>query len=170
MIISFYRGVWCHFCDTALDALAHIDDAIRALGAIQVAIGPPPGTDDQRRRLGSFAMRVLIDRGLLVAHADGLTITLPDELREPYAQAGCGPPGAPESGGWRLPIPATHVVDRTARIALAAIDVDYRNHLDPTEILSTLRRLLRRASGNPGATPGRPIPPRPRPGPRRSAR
>jgi hypothetical protein len=39
LIISFYRGLWCSFCDTAIEAPAGIEDDTRALGATHVAIG-----------------------------------------------------------------------------------------------------------------------------------
>ena len=59
LVISFYRGIWCDFCDTALEALARIDGNIGALDARHVAIGPPPAGDAQRRRLEAFPMPVL---------------------------------------------------------------------------------------------------------------
>ena len=139
LVISFHRGVWCSFCDTALEALAEIDGDVRALGATQVAIGPPPGNDDQQRRLQSLAMPVLVDRGLHVAASYGLAITLPDGLRAAYAEAGYA-----AGASWKVPIPATYVVDRVGRIALASIDLDYRNRLDPAQVLSALRCLYKR--------------------------
>jgi peroxiredoxin len=145
-IISFYRGLWCSFCDTAIEALAGIEDDTRALGATHVAIGPPPGDDRQRIKLGTFPMPILIDRGLRVSSAYGLTIDLPVDLREHYAKAGYVPPNAAESGKWLVPIPATYLVDRTGRIAMAAIDTDYRNRLEPSQLLSALRSLQRRAT------------------------
>jgi peroxiredoxin len=38
-------------------------------------------------------------------------------------------------------VPATYVVARDGRVALAAVDVDYRNRLEPDAILATLRSL-----------------------------
>ncbi len=142
-IISFYRGLWCSFCDTAIEALAGIEDHVRSLGATHVAIGPPPGDDRQRVRLAEFPMPMLIDRGLRVSSAYGLTIDLPSDLREQYAKAGCAPPNAADGGKWLAPIPATYLVDRTGRIAMATIDTDYRNRLEPSQLLSALRSLQR---------------------------
>jgi len=139
LVVSFHRGVWCGFCDTALEALGQVDGDIRALSATQVAIGPPPGNDDQRRRLLALPMPVLIDRGLHVAASYGLTFTLPDALKAAYIRAGYSP-----NAKGTVPIPATYVIDRGGRIALAAIDIDYRNRLDPAQVLSALRCLLKR--------------------------
>lgn len=146
LVVSFYRGLWCSFCDTAIEALAGIGDKIHALGAAHVAIGPPPGDSRQQDRLDIFPMPILIDRGLRVSSAYGLTIELPDDLREQYATAGYVPPNTTESGKWLVPIPATYLIDRTGRIVMAAIDIDYRNRIAPSQILSALRSLQRRAA------------------------
>ena len=52
-------------------------------------------------------------------------------------------PGINGDESWELPVPATYVIDRDGRVALAAIDVDYRNRLEPrrhpgsTEVAAT---------------------------------
>jgi len=86
-------------------------------------------------------MPVLIDRGLKVTSSYGLAIVLPHELHEHYARIGYVPVNAGEPGKWMIPVPATYVIDRLGKVVLAAIDIDYRNRLDPTELLSALRRL-----------------------------
>jgi peroxiredoxin len=149
LVISFYRGVWCSFCETALEALARADGDIRAAGATQVAIGPPPVGDDQRRRLQGLAMPVLVDRGLRAASAYGLTMALPDEAKGAYAAAGYVPQTTADGAEWLVPIPATYIVDRGGRIAMAAIDADYRNRLDPAALVSALRGLQRRTGASP---------------------
>lgn len=139
LVISFYRGLWCDYCDVALGALASFDAAIRDLGATQVAIGPLPRNEAEQSRIGMFPMPVLIDKDLHVASAYGLTIVLPDELHGTYAALGYAPPE--QTTAWRIGIPATYVVDRGGTVVLAAIDIDYRNRLDPPQILSALRGL-----------------------------
>ncbi len=142
LVLSFYRGIWCDFCNAALGALARLDGTIRALGAMHVAIGPPPGDAAQRAQLGAFPMPVLIDRGLRVTSAFGLAISLPDDLHGSYAGFGYAPAGQP--GAVKISVPATYVVDQGGTVVLAAIDTDYRHRLDPAQLLSALRGLQRR--------------------------
>lgn len=142
LVVSFYRGVWCDFCDLALEGLAGIDGEIRKLGANQVAIGPAPADDSQMRRLQGFPMPVLIDPGLRVSASFGLTVPVPESQRERYLSLGYTPPNA----GWRIPIPATYVLDMTGKVMIAAIDTDYRKRLEPDQILATLRCLKRKHS------------------------
>lgn len=147
LLISFYRGIWCDFCDTALQELARIDQDIHAAGARHVAIGPPPANAAQRLRLAGFPMPVLADVGLRTAAAYGLTFALREDLREPYLAAGYTPPAmhAQEAKHaheeWLVPTPATYVVGRTGRVLLATIDADYRKRMAPTEILAVLQGL-----------------------------
>lgn len=140
LVVSFYRGVWCDFCDLTLERLAGIDSEIRELGANQVAIGPAPANDNQRRRLEGFPMPVLVDAGLRVSSSFGLTVPVPKSERERYASLGYVPPNA----SWQVPIPATYVLEKSGKVVIAAIDVDYRNRLEPDQILATLRCLRRR--------------------------
>ena len=42
---------------------------------------------------------------------------------------------------WELPVPAVYVIARDGRVALVAIDVDYRNRLEPEAILAAQEAL-----------------------------
>jgi len=145
LVVSFYRGVWCDFCDAALERLAVLDAAIRDLGATHVAIGPPPGDAMQRERLASFPMPVLVDRGLKVTAAYGLAIPLPEALHDHYARIGYVPAKTGPSSAWMISAPATYVIDRLGKVVLTAIDVDYRKRMEPAELLRSLQGLARRA-------------------------
>lgn len=144
LVISFYRGIWCSFCDTALSALARIDNDIRALGARHIAIGPATTNDHQRHRLEALRIPVLIDPGLHISSAYGLTISVPAALHDFYAKAGYVPQQGLESSEWLIPIPATYVIDPKGRVVLSDIDTDYRNRFDPLQLLSALQSLQQR--------------------------
>ena len=135
LVLSFYRGVWCDFCGSALQRLSEIDPEIRASGARQIAIGPSVPAD-QRAPLAALGFPVLADHGLKIASAYGLTATVPPEDRARHLGAGFMP-----DAGWRVCIPATYIIDPLGRVVMAAIDVDYRNRLDAGEILATLRAM-----------------------------
>jgi peroxiredoxin len=138
VVVSFYRGIWCSFCERALERLAAIDGDVHALGGQQVAIGPAPVDDAQRQRLLKLGLPVLADRDLKVAASYGLTVSIPAELREFYLQSGYVPPRKGGGDGWRIPIPATYLIGRTGRIILAAIDTDYRQRLQSADLLAAL--------------------------------
>ncbi len=88
-----------------------------------------------------MAFAVLSDLGNSVARRFGLVWLLPEELRGALRSSNKALPGFNGDDSWELPVPATYVVTRDGRIALAAIDVDDRNRPEPDAILATLRSL-----------------------------
>lgn len=152
LVLSFYRGVWCDFCDAALETLGRLDETIRNLGATHAAIGPVPGRASERSRLQDLPMPLLVDRGLKVTASYGLAISLPDALHEQYARLGYVPNGVPDGGAWKISIPAMYLIDRGGRVVMATIDADYRNRIEPAHLLSALHglqaRRLSSGSGN----------------------
>ena len=85
---------------------------------------------------------MLSDVGLHVTRAYGLAFDLPSELVELYQrQWNNDLVRWNGEGGWSLPIPATYVIGQDARIALAHVDPDYRDRLEPQAVLARLRTL-----------------------------
>ena len=147
LVLSFYRGIWCDFCDAALKTLGGLDGKIRELGAMQIAIGPRPANDAERSRLQAHPMPLLVDRALKVTTAYGLAITLPDHLQERYARLGYAPAKTADGGEWKIPVPATYVIGRDGRVAMAMIDADYRTRIPSGHLLSALRGLRALGAG-----------------------
>jgi hypothetical protein len=145
-MISLYRGLWCSFCDTAIEALAGIEDNIRALGATHVRSGPRLCNGRQRVRLDTFPMPILIERG----PTDVVDLWLDD--RPPGRSAGAVCKGRvcrAERSGQRQAVGADsrNLSRRSERAHChAAIDTDYRNRLEPSQLLSALRSLQRAAA------------------------
>ena len=89
IVLVFYRGRWCPYCNTDLCAIEAASHDIRSLGASLVAVSQqtPENSRETRRRNGlSFAS--LVDAGGKVAHAFGLCWKVSDELRA--VEGGCG--------------------------------------------------------------------------------
>jgi len=141
-VITFYRGGWCPYCNIQLRAYQAILPEITALGARLVAISPQlPDGSLSTAEANELTFSVLSDVGNSVARSFGLVWSLPEELRAALRSNNKALPGINGDDSWELPVPATYVVARDGRIALAAIDVDYRNRLEPDAILAALRSL-----------------------------
>jgi peroxiredoxin len=84
---------------------------------------------------------VLSDVGKTVARTFGLVWSLPRELCAALRSNNKALPGISGDDSWELPVPATYVIARDGRVSLGAIDVDYRNRLEPDDILIALRAL-----------------------------
>lgn len=67
-------------------------------------------------------------------------------MKQAYLAAGNDLSRWNADGEWRLPIPATYVIRRDGRVKLAFVDAEYRNRLEPVEIIAALDRLEQRTS------------------------
>jgi peroxiredoxin len=88
-----------------------------------------------------LTFHVLSDVGNKAARSFGLVYALPEELRAALRSNNKALSGINGDESWELPVPATHVIARDGRIALAYIEVDYRKRLEPEAILAALRSL-----------------------------
>lgn len=144
VVLSFYRGGWCPYCNLELRALQKALPEIAGLGAQLVAISPQtPDESLSTAEKNELAFCVLSDVGSVTAKAFGIAFDLAEELRPIYARSGHALPDKNGDESWVLPIPATYVIDSDGTIALAFRDVDYRNRLEPAEIIAALRAIAK---------------------------
>ncbi|HZD14728.1 MAG TPA: peroxiredoxin-like family protein [Pseudonocardiaceae bacterium] len=142
VVISFYRGVWCPFCNLEQRALQQALPQITALGASLVAISgmTPDNSMSMVERLG-LTYEVLTDAGLLVARRYGLVFELPEYLRQAYFRMGHPIPQFNGTTEHTLPIPATLVVDTGGIIRFAYANPNYMHRADPADVLAALAAL-----------------------------
>ncbi|NER84847.1 MAG: AhpC/TSA family protein, partial [Leptolyngbya sp. SIO1D8] len=85
VVISFYRGGWCPYCNLELRALQQVLPEIQGLGAQLVAISPEtPDSSLSTQEKNGLSFQVLSDVGNQIAQAFGLVFTLPETLRPIY--------------------------------------------------------------------------------------
>jgi peroxiredoxin len=142
VVISFYRGVWCPFCNLEQRALQQALPQITALGASLVAISgmTPDNSMSMVERLG-LAYEVLTDAGLIVARRYGLVFELPEDLREAYSRMGHPIPHFNGTTEHTLPIAATYVVDNDGIVRFAYANPNYMHRADPADVLAALAAL-----------------------------
>jgi peroxiredoxin len=142
VVISFYRGLWCPFCNLEQRALQQALSQITALGASLVAISgmTPDNSMSMVERLG-LAYEVLTDVGLLVARRYGLVFELPEDLREAYSRMGHPIPQFNGTTEHTLPIAATYVVDNGGIVRFAYANPNYMHRADPADVLAALAAL-----------------------------
>jgi peroxiredoxin len=140
LVVTFYRGVWCPYCQTDLRALAVAEPEIRSCGASIVAIAhqTAPNRNGKFQRGNGIRFPILHDEGD-VAVAYGIRWS-PQELALMEAQLG-KLAGLNTETSWMLPMQARYVIGADGMIAYADINADYRHQPEPAEILPVLRRL-----------------------------
>lgn len=135
VVLVFYRGGWCPYCNLTLRAWQASLDALRAAGASVVALSPEPAAQAKLTRLrNQLDFVVLHDAGLQAARAWGLVHPLSPEMVEHYRAAGVELPTL------ELPLAATLVIEPLGSVLLSHVDADHRRRLDPAEALAVLPR------------------------------
>ena len=142
VVLSFYRGGWCPYCNLELRALQQALPEIKALGANLITVSPQtPDNSLSTAEKNELTFEVLSDIGNKVAREYGLVFTLPEQLRPIYQNFGIDLPAYNGDPTFDLPIPATYVIAADGKVVLAFANADYTQRLEPTEIISTLQNL-----------------------------
>jgi peroxiredoxin len=139
LVLLFYRGGWCPYCNLELRAWQKRLPELQRRGASLVAISPQtPDHSMSTAEKNELAFPVLSDSALAASDAFGITFTLPPELIELYGRVGNELPIINGNGQWALPLPATYVIGRDGRIAFAHVEADYRERAEPDDVLRAL--------------------------------
>lgn len=142
VVLTFYRGAWCPYCNIALRALQQHHDAITARGARLVAVSPQiPDESLSLTEKHSLAFDVLSDLGSDTAKQYGLAFDLPEDLAAVYDKLGFDLQRVNAGHPRTLPLPATYVIDRAGTIRWAFVDTDYTARAEPADILAALDSL-----------------------------
>lgn len=142
VILTFYRGGWCPYCNIQLRAYQSVLPQISASGARLVAISPQlPDNSLDTANKNALTFDVLSDVRNEVARSYGLVYSLPEEIRAALRSNNKALPSINGDQSWELPVPATYVIARDQHVALAYIEVDYRKRLEPEALLTCLKSL-----------------------------
>lgn len=140
VVVTFYRGGWCPFCNLELKAYQATLPRIAAAGASMVAISPEKPDDTvSTAEKNALSFPVLSDVGQRVGKAFGVVYAFTDDVRKVYDGFGLDIPsknGSPDD--WSLPLSATYVIGADGIIQFADTRVDYRERTDPLEVLRVL--------------------------------
>jgi len=142
VIVSFYRGSWCPYCNIQLNSYQqHLAD-FRRLGANLVAITPEkPDLTVLTEEKKKLEFEILTDKDNAVAKKLGLVYGVTGELKDLYKQFGVDLEKSQGNPDWQLPVPATYVVSKTGKVVYAFVNVDYTHRADPQDLLQALEHL-----------------------------
>lgn len=143
VVITFYRGSWCPYCNLQLKALQSRLPEIHALGAQLVAISPQaPDGSMSENDIRNMDFVVLSDQNADVAASYGVAWQVPAFLLEHMREdRGLDLESLNNGNGSILPIPATFVLDSEGKVTWRYVDVDYRTRSEPQDIINALKAL-----------------------------
>jgi peroxiredoxin len=143
VIVSFYRGQWCPFCNLELRGLQRALDDVEASGATLVAISPnTPDVSLETVEKLELEFPVLSDHDNQVARRFKLVYEMTEENIEMYLAIGRDVGEMNGTGKWELPIPATYVIDRDRLIRYAFVDLNHRRRAEPSEVAAIATALV----------------------------
>lgn len=141
LVVSFYRGVWCPYCNMELQALEEALTTFQAEGANLVAISPQNPVNSRKSvRQNQLNFPILSDANNEIADAFGLRFTLPDYLVDLYKMLKNDLPAVNGDPSWTLPMPARYVIGQDGVILYAEVNPDYTHRPEPSDMLAALRR------------------------------
>jgi len=142
VVLTWYRGAWCPYCNIALASLTSHNDDFQKLGATLVALTPElPDTNSETVKEQGLPFEVLSDIDHKVADQYGLVFKLNDATRKRYQEKFKLVERSGEKAADRLPLPATYVIGTDGVIRYAFLDADYRRRAEPEEIIAALKEL-----------------------------
>ncbi|HEY4104643.1 MAG TPA: peroxiredoxin-like family protein [Polyangiaceae bacterium] len=142
LIVTFYRGVWCPYCNIDLQAIEEVAKEIRSLGAQLVSISMQTGANSLKsQRQNKLSYPILVDEGGKTADAFGIRFRLQDELIEAYKGFDVDLPVINGESSWTLPMPARYVIAQDGTVAYAEVSPDYTKRPDPSELVMALKQL-----------------------------
>ena len=147
VIVMFYRGGWCPYCNLELLAYQENLPQIKAAGASLVAITPElPDESLTTYERNNLEFEVLTDSNSDYARELGLVFTLPEKLRPIYQGFGIDIEKHNGRGQFDLPLASTFVVDADGTIVFAFVEADYTVRAEPADVIDVVRTLAEKTA------------------------
>lgn len=139
VILTWYRGNWCPYCNMTLRQLQRELPNFHANGAQLIALTPElPDHSLSTTQKHELTFEVLSDVGNKVAHAYGIVFKLHEEVAQIYHDS-FDMNGHNGDTSNELPLAATYIIDEDGVIKFAYLDADYRNRAEPSDLTSFLQ-------------------------------
>lgn len=154
VVLSFYRGGWCPFCNNELKELKKIHKKVQALGGVIIAVAPEASNKlRETQEHNSLPFDLLSDPGNQVAQQFGVAFALDPSTSKLYRER-----KIVDLKSWNalsdeiLPIPATFLIDSSSKIRYAFVQPDYKQRVDKNILLKKLENLKPMTSSADGNT------------------
>jgi len=143
VVVTFYRGEWCPYCNLQLRAFQLALPEIAATGATLVAISPQaPDHALSITEKHELAFPVLSDLDQSVSEAYRVRFDVTGELEDLQVNVFHNDPAQQNADGRRsLPVPSTFVIDRSGIVRFASVDPDWRVRVEPADVVGALEAL-----------------------------
>lgn len=140
VVLVFYRGAWCPFCNLHLHELKKAQPEFARYAAQLITITPQkPDRSAQQIRKDGYSFEVLSDLDSKVMKAFRLYYELDPELNELYLKHGLDIAAYNGPGRTVLPVPGSFVIDKKGIVRAMHADTDYKQRMATSEIIKALK-------------------------------
>ncbi len=146
VVVNFFRGFWCSFCQTELEAYAAAREELEQLGCYYLAISPQKlSLDNEMRKVGSNSdnFQMLFDKDNAIAKQFDLVYKLEPEEIALFEKWGLQLDVVNECASYELPLPATYLINQDRTIGYQFVDADFRTRCCPDELIEEVRAIIR---------------------------
>jgi peroxiredoxin len=139
VVIMFYRGYWCPYCNKALNRMNDSLQLIKDKGATLIAITPEgkQGIDSTVAKTGA-AFSIISDEGMKISNNYGVSFKVDDRTVGRYKNAGIDLLALNHQKEASLPVPAVYIINRDGAVTFRYFNEDYRKRISVKEILEAL--------------------------------
>lgn len=146
VVLTWYRGGWCPYCNIAMAALQEELPAIKKAGATLIALTPElPDKALSTTEKNKLQFQVLTDLNHQVARKYGIVFKLTPEVEKLYGKFfDLEAYNGDKAGADSLPLAATYIIGSDGTIQWAFLHHDYHKRAEPADIVKFLRQLKNR--------------------------
>lgn len=139
MILAFYRGSWCPYCNLELKFLQENLSRIKEKNAVLIAISPQsPDHSLTMIEKNNLEFEVLTDSNNDFAEKLGITFQLQDFVLPYYQSLGINLADFNANNDNTLPVPAVFVIDENRTVSYKFLDVNYMSRVDVEDLINAL--------------------------------
>ncbi len=141
IVLNFYRGGWCPYCNLELKAFQEIIPQLKKLNAKLIAISPEiPDLSLNTKEKNALEFEVLSDLQNKIARKFGLVFSLDERLRPIYKEFGIDLVASNGDQSYEIPFPATYVVNKEYKIIYSFVNEDYTKRVEPQKIVELIKK------------------------------
>ena len=137
VVLMWYRGGWCPYCNIQLRAMQQSLDKIENAGAKLVVLTPElPEKAKETAEASGISIVALHDKDLALAKQYGTVFELPDAIAPMYKSR------LPQYNGnnaMELPLSAPYVINSSGKITYAFLDAYYKKRAEPGEVIAAVQ-------------------------------
>jgi peroxiredoxin len=143
VVITFYRGEWCPYCNLQFRALQQALPEITSTGATLVAISPQaPDHGLTMTEKHELTFPVLSDLDQSVSESYKVRFDVTGELEDLQVNVFQNDPASQNADRRRsLPVPSTFVIDQEGRVRFASVSADWRKRVEPADVIVALKAI-----------------------------